>query len=761
MKYFNNIALVACTCMALGACTDNTELATPDVVKPEELQQREFLDEYDVLKNYVNRAENPNFKLGTSMSESEFTKKEVEYSLAVSNYDDITPANCMKHSSVVDENGNMNFGTVLKFVETAKEAGMSVYGHTLCWHSQQRGTYLNGLVNGTKTLAARKMASRAASGGCVKVTGNGGYVSVSQTLSKPLPLDKEFVLTCDIKSSSGSNKEVQLSLKGENNEDWTFYRWLTTTEWASYEKKTIPSDQGKDYNITKVYIQCQYSEGEYFMIDNISLKVDGEEYLTNGGFDTDKNGWSGGEWIADGNEGGDEGGSTANNMIDNGDFSSESISNFKAGGSEGMALERIKEGDNYVLKVTGAQDHGSGGEWKSQFRLQLNEEYNPGDELQISFKAKFELTDDGDKSTTGGVIQFQKDFYGTSNGGWSTFDISDDYTEITKNITIPETSATSKYIAILIGTANASFYFDDISVIRTKTAEPEPDPDPEEPEDKKQIVYDALENWIKSMMEACGGYVKTWDVVNEPMRDNGSLRGQNSDDVDDDTHFHWGRYLGDYYVREVVKLARQYFEESGGNPDELKLFINDYSLEVPGSKNPGNAKCKGLVDWIKKWEEDGVTKIDGIGTQMHVTYSENPETQAENERGVVEMFELLKSSGKLIKISELDMGIVSADKGASDANNYQTDEVTFVQLLKMAEYYNFIIRKYFEIIPAEQRYGISHWVITDSKNDENSFWRKGQPIGLWNLQYLRKPAYAGFADGLQGKEFKSENYITE
>lgn len=55
----------------------------------------------------------------------------------------------------------------------------------------------------------------------------------------------------------------------------------------------------------------------------------------------------------------------------------------------------------------------------------------------------------------------------------------------------------------------------------------------------------------------------------------------------------------------------------------------------------------------------------------------------------------------------------------------------------------------FEIIPVAQQYGITQWAATDSPAD--SGWRKGQPIGLWDLNYNRKHTYAGFADGLAGK----------
>ena len=67
----------------------------------------------------------------------------------------------------------------------------------------------------------------------------------------------------------------------------------------------------------------------------------------------------------------------------------------------------------------------------------------------------------------------------------------------------------------------------------------------------------------------------------------------------------------------------------------------------------------------------------------------------------------------------------------------------------MADYYHFIVQKYLEIVPPAQQYGITQWALQDSP--ENSGWRKGEPIGLWDANYHRKPAYGGFADALQGK----------
>lgn len=183
------------------------------------------------------------------------------------------------------------------------------------------------------------------------------------------------------------------------------------------------------------------------------------------------------------------------------------------------------------------------------------------------------------------------------------------------------------------------------------------------PEEKKDTLTWAMNNWVEGMMKATGGYVTAWDVVNEAISgggDNGEgfypLQSASNVSADDaNNNFYWQDYLGNEdYVRIVVAAARKYYADNGGT-EPLKLFINDYNLE---SWWDGNKKAQSLVHWIEKWEADGVTKIDGIGTQMHVSYILNESDQKAQEDAIVKMFQILAESGKLIKISELDMGVV-------------------------------------------------------------------------------------------------------
>ena len=280
----------------------------------------------------------------------------------------------------------------------------------------------------------------------------------------------------------------------------------------------------------------------------------------------------------------------------------------------------------------------------------------------------------------------------------------------------------------------------------------------------KEEMYDALvgamDKWISGMMEACDGKVKGWDLVNEAIGgggDDGEGNYQlqhstaynpsgNPDatwDVGGD-NFYWQDYLGDInYIREACRLARKY------GPEDVKLFINDYNLEGVWdfkTKDGISASNKvwSMVNWIKKWEADGVTKIDGIGTQMHISYYENSGSLNNLKKAITGMFQVMVKSGKLVRVSEMDMGYVpdGQNKGIS------TSQLTEDQHKNMADFYEWIIKEYFRIVPPEQQWGICQWCTTDAP--ENSGWRGGEPVGIWDLNYYRKHVYAGFVRGLGG-----------
>lgn len=279
------------------------------------------------------------------------------------------------------------------------------------------------------------------------------------------------------------------------------------------------------------------------------------------------------------------------------------------------------------------------------------------------------------------------------------------------------------------------------------------------PDENKEKLTPVLQNWIYGMMEATEGKVKAWDVVNEAISGEdkdgdgyydlqSATRGTVSAD-DAKNNFYWQDYLGDLeYVRIAVAAARKGFVDAGGKPEELKLFINDYNLETVDAQN-NNKKLESLIHWIEEWQKDGVTKIDGIGSQMHVTCSMDPAKQKKNEEAYLNMLHKMVDSHMLVRISELDMGL--ADK---DGNLVNTTDMTEEQHKAMRAYYEFIVKKYLEIVPKEQQWGICQWCATDSP--ANSGWRAGLPVGLWDSDYYRKHTYGGFAAGLGAPEYWKE-----
>ncbi|HKM04719.1 MAG TPA: hypothetical protein VJZ04_09095, partial [Lachnospiraceae bacterium] len=108
-------------------------------------------------------------------------------------------------------------------------------------------------------------------------------------------------------------------------------------------------------------------------------------------------------------------------------------------------------------------------------------------------------------------------------------------------------------------------------------------------------------------------------------------------------------------------------------------------------------------------------------------------------------FRLMAASGKLVRISEFDMGMNDAN-----GNNVPTANMTEAMHQRMADLYEWIVKKYLEIIPSDQQWGFCQWCATDSPT--NSGWRANTPVGVWDLDWYRKHTYAGFARGLGAPE---------
>ncbi|MCC4213626.1 endo-1,4-beta-xylanase [Leeuwenhoekiella parthenopeia] len=312
----------------------------------------------------------------------------------------------------------------------------------------------------------------------------------------------------------------------------------------------------------------------------------------------------------------------------------------------------------------------------------------------------------------------------TSPGGykhWNFFGAvaaQPQWKHISVEVTIADNTSNCNTIAFNLGNTATTYYFDNLKVSWFNDEATGSTFIERTPEEKRDTLTYHLDKWISGIMEVSKSNTHAWDVVNEPMDDGNPYElktGIGKTKAADE--FYWQDYLGKDYGVVAFKMAEMY-----GNPDDI-LFINDYNLEY------NLDKCKGIIEYVKYIEEKGA-RVDGIGTQMHISL--------DSDKGkITEMFKLLAATGKMIKISELDIGV-----------GVQTTEATEELYLAQEEMYRFVLEQYFTLVPQAQQYGITIWSPTDSP--ANSSWRAGEPIGLWTQGFTRKPAYRGVVEGLGG-----------
>lgn len=771
MKYYSRILFFAAALTGLASCAMEEVKEFP-VDRPANLAEYEYLDSYEVLKNYVDRSKSPDFKLGAGVTASEFVKHGQEYLTAVSNFDEVTPGNAMKFASVVGDNGNMNFDNVTTFVDDARKAGLTVYGHTLAWHAQQNKKFLNSLIADRidpnyETEYIEQEITEACT--CLKVRAKD---MVEQAW------DSQFWLVFSDVLKEGDSWEIKMDIMAEkpaapgtqtHKAPGEYIHWAAignpsfTTEWTTYEASgTASAEMVGGYSFA--FNLNDFQEANTYYFDNISLKINGVEQIKNGNCD-DPTGVE--NYVAKvyGENGNNPGPAEIVDKITrtilvekpNTQFVKENCILVE---SEDMAAnpwdtqfwivfdDAFQTGDSWEISMdvmaakdasSGTQTHiGPGGyiHWAAIGTVNFTTEWNT---YTASGTASAEMNG-------GNAIAFNlNDFQPANKYYFDNISFKVNGKEQIVNGSCDDPTATKNFIAKEYGKGGQIV---EATIVDGYTVELPGGRTPLTPEEKKDTLTKAMDKWIKGMMEATAGKVSAWDAVNEAISGadfdgDGKYDLQSAEtasEADQKNNFYWQDYLGSVdYVRLVVSKARQYYTEFGGT-EPLRLFINDYNLE---SWWDGNKKLKSLIEWIKIWEEDG-TKIDGIGTQMHVSLILNADQQKQQEDAIVNMFKLLADSGKLVKISELDMGVVNEAFGPA----IPTSEVTEEQHHKMEKFYEFIVSKYLEIIPAAQQYGITQWCTVDSP--ASSGWRASEPVGLWDANHNRKHTYAGFAEGLQG-----------
>lgn len=717
------ILVSALGAMLLTSCADHFD-QNFETVRPGKEAQYGYLEQYDALKEYIK--DRPNFHLGIGTAVDEYNKKELVYALTNSNFNETVAGNAMKMSSCVADDGSMSFDNVSEYVKNATDAGLSVFGHTLAWHSQQPNKYLNRLIKDKELPPAEENPGLIITSGDPKA--NTWDYEIYYDLDEPLKAGKTYEISLNVR---GTNPGTIDFWPGKKDGSATQYGAGSFTVAESAVDNSFPFTPNADIDRMRF---CFGKVGGTLYFDNFVLKEKGSDHniVVNSTFDEDDiSHWTKVPWVDISYKIGNVAGAAAvdiENEVHKQTYTDGSFPFFAMGCEPPV--------------VNGAIHFVPTGDWSQFFVM-------PGGENTLSegnYVVYLDMT--SSKDASGVELTMQNGWGGSAQAITVSVPISAG--RQTVKLPMPNIVGGNYDIILKPQTADATLDVHSVKVCQVKKSNTKPLTD----EEKKEALTPVLQKWIYGMMEATEGKVKAWDVVNEAISGTdkdgdgfydlqSATRGTVSAD-DAKNNFYWQDYLGDLeYVRTAVAAARKGFADAGGNPEELKLFINDYNLETADDQNQ---KLKSLIHWIGEWEKDGVTKIDGIGSQMHVSCSMNPAEQKRREEAYVNMLKLMVDSHKLVRISELDMGL--DDENGHSVN---TTDMTEEQHKAMRAYYEFIVKKYLEIVPEAQQWGICQWCATDSP--ANSGWRAGLPVGLWDLDYYRKHTYAGFAAGLGAPEY--------
>jgi len=723
MKLRNILPAFALSVLLLTSCDDQIMNWYKDPTHGEissaelPLALAEKISRYKELNTYTN------FVLGIGIDLTTYMENETYRNIVNANFDQVTIGYDMKHGAMVSSTGVINFTKVDALIAKLAEAGITVYGHTLVWHSNQNASYLNGLIaptvipgsSGTNILTNGDFENGSTGWG----SWGGGKVSVATTTDVKLAgttslklvtsstSSKEWDLQLEAPSVTlipGHQYEISFFVKSEGagsvrlsfsdatqmsstypslKVDGALATTSTTWKQVTYSTSTIYSASGTDkFTAVGSSMHFRLDFGKVanmtYYLDNVTV-VDLDatpvivNLLANGTFDAGVTGWS----------------------IYNGSTDCLSAATGSSAYQGGGAMKVVNATSN------------SGEQYKTQIHSDFTKILSAGTYI-VSYFIRSDVTGSVRCSTTG-TAHYQGDQATDLTWKQVSWEITTDGTEKGLNFDLGQIAATYYIDNVVVTpkTASAVKRFKVTSPIYIDLTDAE----------KAKKIGDAMTNWISSMVTHYKDNVKAWDVVNEPMNEDGTVRDGSAATTANDQFF-WVKYLGKDYAVTAFKLARQY-----GNATD-KLFINDYNLEL------SLAKCDGLIDYVKYIEGKGAV-VDGIGTQMHISITTDTLM-------IDQMFKKLAASGKLIKVSEFDVQV-------------KTSTPTIDNYAAQSKMYKYVVDSYKKYIPEAQRYGITVWAVSDAVK-EHTNWLPDDAPCLWDKSYARKYAYKGFADGLAGED---------
>ena len=224
-----------------------------------------------------------------------------------------------------------------------------------------------------------------------------------------------------------------------------------------------------------------------------------------------------------------------------------------------------------------------------------------------------------------------------------------------------------------------------------------------------------MRDHIRTVVGRYKGKIYGWDVVNEAIDEDGSLRKSP-----------WQIGIGDDYVAKAFEFAHE------ADPD-AELYYNDFNLEKP-------AKRAGVIKLVRDLQARKL-RIDGIGNQAHWRL-ETP-TIDEIDRALVD----LHGTGVKVMYTELDVNLLpNTPRGAdpATANPYVNGLPDELQQ-QLARRYADVFGVFLKHRDAVTR--VTFWGLSDGDSWLNRG-RANYPL-LWDRQRQPKPAFNAVVEALK------------
>lgn len=235
----------------------------------------------------------------------------------------------------------------------------------------------------------------------------------------------------------------------------------------------------------------------------------------------------------------------------------------------------------------------------------------------------------------------------------------------------------------------------------------------------REALLQRMSEHIHTVVGRYKGKINSWDVVNEALNEDGTLRQSP-----------WLKIIGDDYIVKAFEFAHD------ADPS-AQLNYNDYNLETP-------AKRKGAIALIKKVKAAGIP-IAVVGNQAHL-HLDTPTIQ-EEDAAVTE----LAATGVKVAITELDIDVlptvapntadVSLSIKANPALNPYANGLGDSVQQELAKKYADLFAVYWKHRAEMSR--VTLWGITDSESWLNNWPVRGRtsyPL-LFDRDGKPKPAF--------------------